>query len=572
MGGQGFATDLLRDFNEGRVRELLNQCGNVGRVIVLGPPSSGKSFFINNYVRTHCPNAEVLEYVAGLVEEAPPVGGGGRESMLRRIIDWFNRSSGSEDLNKLASELGGLSNYSVNELRRVFGGDKVPKDLAEQLRGGLKKRGGLLDSALITYYYVPSDLGIDTIKRINDILRDEGVKFSWLGREYVPPALIRLVGEYGEGELRRQLRLYREVSERLSVGDDIANWISGHLREFVEKVLWVASYIVPPTPPLDAVLAIVASSISWGGENPLHALLGVINDWNNLNEGLRSVIMHNLAHRLGIDINVIRKLFNTLSGGVDHRKLEELSNVIGELTLKVELMGRSGGRIEVFTRGDMARGVLDVFKRDNEYMLNYGTGTVKLATTSGYEGLVSGLIDEFMRSNVVVLVGPRGIGKTVLGSYTAVKMLEDGKVSYIIRVRDLTNEDYMKLHYLWVRAFLSDSLIVYDPSPITTYMEGEEPEEITGISQNIEWLIELSKLKVRLLLILPSDLYESLTDEVKAELSSHIISQEEISKALRNEEFLTAVIKAYSGCSDEAALRSLASEVLKFNEGVYAHC
>ncbi len=66
--------------------------------------------------------------------------------------------------------------------------------------------------------------------------------------------------------------------------------------------------------------------------------------------------------------------------------------------------------------------------------------------------------------------------------------------------------------------------------------------------------------RVPVIIIIPKAIYDSLSEELKRSVKS-------IELNLSNEEFLAAVIKAYSGCSDETALRSLASEVLKFNEG-----
>jgi len=51
MNGSG--VDLFRGFNEGEVSEVLRRCAGCSRFVAVGPPRSGKSFFIENYLRNN---------------------------------------------------------------------------------------------------------------------------------------------------------------------------------------------------------------------------------------------------------------------------------------------------------------------------------------------------------------------------------------------------------------------------------------------------------------------------------------------------------------------------------------
>jgi len=64
MNGSG--VDLFRGFNEGEVSEVLRRCAGCSRFVAVGPPRSGKSFFIENYLRNKLGTGVTIdEYTLG---------------------------------------------------------------------------------------------------------------------------------------------------------------------------------------------------------------------------------------------------------------------------------------------------------------------------------------------------------------------------------------------------------------------------------------------------------------------------------------------------------------------------
>jgi len=94
MGGSGI--DLFGKFNEGKVREVLSRCANCGRFVVMGPPRSGKSFFIENYLRGSLGNNVTIdEHTLGIHTATKTVGGLGLRKrvmrLLKRMMPWIRK-------------------------------------------------------------------------------------------------------------------------------------------------------------------------------------------------------------------------------------------------------------------------------------------------------------------------------------------------------------------------------------------------------------------------------------------------------------------------------------------------
>jgi len=54
--------DLFPNFNQNKADEIKKKWVNCNKILIIGPPRSGKSFFVNNYLK----GIDVNEYVIGL--------------------------------------------------------------------------------------------------------------------------------------------------------------------------------------------------------------------------------------------------------------------------------------------------------------------------------------------------------------------------------------------------------------------------------------------------------------------------------------------------------------------------
>jgi tetratricopeptide (TPR) repeat protein len=159
----------------------------------------------------------------------------------------------------------------------------------------------------------------------------------------------------------------------------------------------------------------------------------------------------------------------------------------------------------------------------------------------------------------VVLIGPRGIGKSTLATYVAWRSLLGGlgsvvldkSMDAVIRVDSLNPGDAAKLNNL-IKTAGRRIVVIYDPSPIETYYKPETMQrakhEIESIKKTLRELMEVRNAWV--VIILPSELYDevSRSEELRSildEIRSYIIDVD-----LRDGEFLREVIRKYSGCDD----------------------
>jgi len=162
---------------------------------------------------------------------------------------------------------------------------------------------------------------------------------------------------------------------------------------------------------------------------------------------------------------------------------------------------------------------------------------------------------------VAVLVGPKGIGKSTLAAYVVWKMLSGGEAEAAIRVEKSAKELTLKRTLELVKR---GGVVLYDPSPLEVYYKHEYMEETERLEEVVKALKELADFfkggVVRLMVVLPTDLYEVVKDKVLEAFKDAVLKI-----ALNDVEFLHVVIKTYSSCEGE--YNKLAEEIAQFNGG-----
>ncbi|MCQ4450499.1 MAG: hypothetical protein NO110_07390 [Sulfolobales archaeon] len=182
-----------------------------------------------------------------------------------------------------------------------------------------------------------------------------------------------------------------------------------------------------------------------------------------------------------------------------------------------------------------------------------------LVDAGKFREVAENVFRKLVKDGRVVLIGPRGIGKSTLATYVAWRSLLgslgnvvlDKPVDAVIRVDKLNPIDTLKLNNQ-IKATNKRILVIYDPSPVMAYYEPETmwmaKYDIVGTRETLRELMEVRNAWV--VVVLPRELYDevSKSEELRNilnEIRSYIIDVD-----LRDEGFLREVIKRYSGCEN----------------------
>jgi DNA-binding transcriptional MerR regulator len=194
-----------------------------------------------------------------------------------------------------------------------------------------------------------------------------------------------------------------------------------------------------------------------------------------------------------------------------------------------------------------------------------GEVEVELVTAGPFKKLAEETLGR-LEKGFAVLEGPKGIGKSTLAAYAVWLALLKGLADAAVRVHKLERGAASLLKNL-AKYSGKRLLVLYDPSPLHAYYEpGAFAEETRKAAEAAEeTLRELLKLaesgaETRALAVLPSDLYSSLSRELKSELERLTLHID-----LRDVSFLEGIIRAYSGCAQ--SFEELAEAIAGFKGG-----
>ncbi len=287
-----------------------------------------------------------------------------------------------------------------------------------------------------------------------------------------------------------------------------------------------------------------------------------------------SDVVEEVAKKWGWDVDTFKRFVKTAAGKtitedeeVEKMIEEALEKIKEELDkVKTEVEGLLVGA-KVFFIDDVEGGLFY-----GNFIVEGGVPRIKTLLGTAKNELVTDLVDvgrfrevaedvfsRLVRDGRVVLIGPRGIGKSTLATYVAWRSLLGGLGDVVldklrdavIRVDSLNPGDAAKLNNL-IKTTGRRFVVIYDPSPIEAYIEpesmGETGYDIKSIMKTLKELLKIRNTWV--IVVLPKELYDevSKSEELRSildEIRSYIIDMN-----LRDEEFLKEVIKKYSGCDD----------------------
>jgi len=618
--GSGSGHDLFRGFNGDEVKEVLRRCTNCGRFILIGPPRSGKTFFRENYLEGRLGvGVTVDEHTLGITTTTKTEGeeAKGELGLREKVMGLLKRMI-------LIGKFVDKERVDVEELRRVLG-DRAPKTIVEGARG-------MIGDSSHRAYYIPwkcveepnactSDADASgALGLIKTVFDDRKVRIKWFKAEYIPPGLveevIELIREKGEDGARRVLEDWVDayskaidtLSKVLGLGENLLEWDElsiGFLSDFVNNS---ANYVIgglAVTPLLGAASLVIISVLTHmafkkEGENYLIELRRSLErllvkgpdgrlDFNELGR----LLVYRVAYAMGMGYDEAKKALMDITGlSIDEleRRVNEIEKKIKELEKKIELLRQEvPAGIVTADVGEFAKGRIypNIKVENGELRVRVEDGYHSIVRAGKFNELVNEVRDRLLKQGFAVVVGPKGIGKSTLAAAVIWKLFMNGDIGLVARVDVLDSKKYPKFvtfvenYSEKLGKYFGRWLILYDPVSTETYervdIDVEAPIQ-TNIERTVRNLMNAIKSisseasKPLALIVLPSDVYNTLSEEMRNELEVYRL---DVSQDLINTELLAELIREYTrtksnpnGCAlSDRELSELTGELAKFDSG-----
>jgi energy-coupling factor transporter ATP-binding protein EcfA2 len=305
---------------------------------------------------------------------------------------------------------------------------------------------------------------------------------------------------------------------------------------------------------------------------------------------LGKLIAYKLGTALGFNVEEVCNALTEISG-IDKDRLrsmvEDINKRITDVEEKVKILEKSlemfkqevRADIKVVNRDEFGRRLLypniEVEEGELRIKVDIGSGHYRVVEEGALKTALEIITDKLKNSSTVVLTGPRGIGKSTLSALAIWRLLDAGEVRLVVRVNELVNKDkiysfdaFIDNYLKEFRSIFGKLLILYDPSSTEVYGEEGEVSVPARITDTIKNLLKiLNRIKDSpTLIILPSDIYNALSEEMRRSLEQY-----EFKVKLSDTKFLGEIIREYSGkCKDklsENELNEVASKVAEYEEG-----
>ena len=533
------AEDLFPEYNQkfaGALKGLISP--EKEKVVVVGPPRSGKTFFIKNYLS----GFEVEEETLGVIEEKELEELKNAKRAFEELVETFKKL-----VKELPGRVLGFLRQGSNDLASsglIDVGDatgvKLPEGHVNRLRE-LKAHG-----KKIVFYHIPSSEARD----LAEVFKEEKVSFVWYGKEYVPPGLLKF--RDNPDKLREQLERYKKLHKLFGIDlekDILAANIAVNMAEALrEKAPEVVAFFVGRflrlLDPLSLLVEIFIAALllkKSSGEL-FEALFEAVDNWSNLDDELKWLAAANLSLVFGLPVKVVYDGMQRLTGEDVRKELKKLKDTVSLISI--------GPGTIVFPRvkGEdlIGLGVYDgKIYQGNEV---YNLVTVKFEELA--KAIEKSIIESRGKSperRLFFVKGLKGIGKSTLVHYVIADLLQRNEFTYAVRVTSPSINPW---------AFSVDKedkvILFYDYYPYEAYTS-ESPSQIQVSSEDVANIIEnLSKIvknneNAYAIVVLSKDVLENPRVNRVIE---RFPEEQVIEVNLRFEDFIEEMVKSYSGCSN----------------------
>ncbi|MEM4455493.1 MAG: hypothetical protein QXT28_12320 [Thermofilaceae archaeon] len=187
-------------------------------------------------------------------------------------------------------------------------------------------------------------------------------------------------------------------------------------------------------------------------------------------------------------------------------------------------------------------------------------GRYQLVKSGEFECYAKKIEDELKNGKVVIVVGNRGIGKSVLTRYVLAKLIRENDNIWVVTPKPSEPGKNWPVVLAsqandFSRRFHTHIIIYYDPSAPEVYWGIEKTGKPGAVEEDMIEAVREAYVNARAtggvsaLLVIPSD-FEEIIDKISKKLEKHKVKAHIIEMDLRQEGFLKDIMKAYSGCED----------------------
>ena len=265
-------------------------------------------------------------------------------------------------------------------------------------------------------------------------------------------------------------------------------------------------------------------------------------DFNELGK----LLVYRVAYAMGMSYDEAREALMGITGlSVEDlkrrvneivEKIEELEKKIKELEERLKSFrqekraGIETADVEEFAKGGIYP---NVRVRNGELRVRVEGGYHSIVRAGKFNELVNEVRDRLLKRSLVVVVGPKGVGKSTLAAAEIWELFMNGDVGLVARV-DALDSDKFSEFTTFVENYGEELgkdfgrlLLLYDPVSTKAY-ERTDIGVKAPIQKNIEGTIEVlmkaieaissEALKPLTLIVIPSDFYNALSEEMRNEL------------------------------------------------------
>jgi KaiC/GvpD/RAD55 family RecA-like ATPase len=331
---------------------------------------------------------------------------------------------------------------------------------------------------------------------------------------------------------------------------------------------------------------------------------------NHLGDERFEAVFDEVAYEWGLNIeefsDIITNIANLTKGKLlteeDIKKIDDKLKSIEEALEKIEeelkkvreMVGGLSVGVEVFFINDFEDGLVypTVKLVGGELMVLGEYGYHEVVRTGFFSTLTNEVKQRLGAGSLVVLTGPKGVGKSTLATFAIWNLLRSGEVGMVLRIRELPDGEVVERFRSFIENFLDGDrdwkyfgnlIILYDPTGVYGQIKGvEAPSKLETTVRNVLEAVRRAidnaksilgkepSARVGVLIILPTDLYNALSNDTKGKLESYRLD------ALLNDiEFIAKLIMEYTRTSDkpsgckisEEEVSKLAGKVAGFDSG-----
>ncbi|AAK42172.1 hypothetical protein [Saccharolobus solfataricus] len=308
---------------------------------------------------------------------------------------------------------------------------------------------------------------------------------------------------------------------------------------------------------------------------------------------LGRLLVYRVAYAMGMSYDEAKKALMDITGlSIDEleRRVNEIEKKIKKLEKKIKLFRQEvPAGIVTADVGEFAKGRIypNIKVENGELRVRVEDGYHSIVRAGKFNELVNEVRDRLLKQGFVVIVGPKGIGKSTLAAAVIWKLFMNGDIGLVARVEVLDSKNYPKF-VTFVENFGKEFgkyfgrlLILYDPVSTEAYERVDIDVKAfiqTNIKRTIKDLMNAIKSisseasKPLTLIVIPSDVYNALSGEMRNALEVYRL---DVSQGLINTEFLAELIREYTrtksnpnGCAlSDRELSELTGELAKFDSG-----